>query len=407
MPTAASEPTPAAPRPAPDTAPPLAPSRRARGARPAAAALGAAGLALLAAAAGCGAPAARADDGARPDAAAGAEPPAVPVRVAPAALVEQDAEVRASGVVEARATSELAFQVGGRVAQVLVDEGTPVRAGALLAALDPTDYALALRQAELARDRAADERRRAEQLRASGSIAANDFERLDNAARQAAVARDLAAKRLADTRLTAPFAGVVARKATEVGATASPGTPAFTLVALDTVRVRVGVPEQEVGLVRAGQPARVELEALGRSAEGRVRFVNVAADPASRTYAVQVAVPNPDGVLRAGMVAAVAVRTGGRRPAVAVPAAAVARDADGATLVYVPAPPDAGGVARVRARRVEVGAALGDRVEVARGLAAGEPVVVAGQERLRDGARVTAGAPAAPNAATAAAGARP
>jgi multidrug efflux pump subunit AcrA (membrane-fusion protein) len=116
------------------------------------------------------------------------------------------------------------------------------------------------------------------------------------------------------------------------------------------------------------------------------------------------------------MVAAVAVRTGGRRPAVAVPAAAVARDADGATLVYVPAPPDARGVARVRARRVEVGAALGDRVEVARGLAAGEPVVVAGQERLRDGARVTAvaapvaappGAPTAPNAVTGAAGARP
>lgn len=328
------------------------------------------------------------------DARASADPPPgsdrdgeiapVSVRVAPAGRAEQEGEVRASGVAEARATSELAFQVGGRVARVLVDEGTAVRAGALLAALDPTDYALALRHAELARDRATDELRRAEQLHAAQSITPNDFDRLQNGARQAAVMRDLAAKRLADARLTAPFAGVIARKATEVGATAASGTPVFTLVALDTVRVRVGVPEQEVGAVRAGQPARVTFEALGRAVDGRVRFVNVAADPASRTYAVQIAVPNVDGALRAGMVAAVALRTGARRPAVTIPATAVARDAEGATLVYVP-----DGTGRVRARRVAVGAAIGQGIEVTSGLAAGEPVVVAGQERLRDGAQVT------------------
>jgi membrane fusion protein (multidrug efflux system) len=88
------------------------------------------------------------------------------------------------------------------------------------------------------------------------------------------------------------------------------------------------------------------------------------------------------------MVATVAVATGASRPAVAVPAAAVARDADGATLVYVHDP----AAGRVRARRVEVGAALGDAsggVAITRGLRAGEPVVVAGQQRLRDAARVS------------------
>jgi membrane fusion protein (multidrug efflux system) len=90
------------------------------------------------------------------------------------------------------------------------------------------------------------------------------------------------------------------------------------------------------------------------------------------------------------MVATVAVATGGSHAAVAVPAAAVTRDADGATLVYVL--DRAAG--RVRARRVTVGAAAGTSggdaalVTVGRGLAAGEPVVVAGQQRVRDGARV-------------------
>lgn len=344
---------------------------------------------------GCGAPA-RADE-AGPHAAnegadaAGDAP--VAVRIAPAAQVERPAEVRAGGVLEARATADLAFQVGGRVARVAVDEGDAVTQGAVLAALDPTDYALALRQAELQVERTADERRRARALLDFGSIAPNDFERLVTGARQAEVAREIAAKRLRDATLTAPFAGVVAARRTEVGASVSPGATTFTLVALDEVQVRVGVPEADVGALRPGQPARVELAALGRTVQGRVQLVGVAADPASRTYTVKVVVPNADRVLRAGMVASVAVATGSSSQVVAVPVSAVARDPEGAPRVYLLDE----GTGRARARRVTVGAPLaGGAVEIVDGLAAGEPVIVAGQERVRDGARVTAvGSPVA------------
>jgi RND family efflux transporter MFP subunit len=309
----------------------------------------------------------------------------VAVRVAPAAGTVRPAEVRVGGVLEPRATADLAFQVGGRVTRVGADEGTTVARGAVLAALDPTDYALALRQAELQAARADDERRRARTLLDAGSIAPNDFERLDHGARQAAVARDLAAKRLRDATLVAPFAGTVAARRTDVGATAAPGAAAFTLVDLGEMHVRVGVPEGDVGALRPGQAARVELPALDRAVVGRVHLVGVAADPASRTYTVKVVVPNRDRALRAGMVASVAVSTGASRPVVAVPAAAVARDPEGATRVYVH---DAA-AGRARARRVVVGAPFADgAVEIVDGLAAGEPVIVAGQERLRDGARV-------------------
>jgi RND family efflux transporter MFP subunit len=333
----------------------------------------------------CGAPA-RAEEG---GAATGGttQAAAVPVRLALAASVRIAREVRAGGVLEARATAELAFQVGGRVARVAVDEGDQVARGGVLAALDATDYALALRQAELRAERAADERRRARFLLDAGSIAANDFARLDSEAQQAAVARDLAAKRRRDATLVAPFGGVVAARRTEVGATAAPGTTVFTLVDLDAVQVRVGVPEADVGQLRPGQLTRVELPALGRTVVGRVELVGVAADPASRTFTVKVTVPNPGHTLRAGMVASVAVATGASRAVVAVPAVAVGRDAEGATQLWVH---DAAS-GRVRARRVAVGAPLADgAVEIVTGLAAGEPVVVAGQARVRDGARVTA-----------------
>jgi RND family efflux transporter MFP subunit len=180
---------------------------------------------------------------------------------------------------------------------------------------------------------------------------------------------------------------VVAARRTEVGATASPGATTFTLVALDEVQVRVGVPEADVGALRPGQPARVELAALGRTVPGRVQLVGVAADPASRSYTAKVVVPNADGALRAGMVASVAIATGTSTQVVAVPVSAVARDPEGAPRVYLL---DARS-GRARARRVTVGAPLaGGAVEVVDGLAAGEPVVVAGQERVRDGARVAA-----------------
>ncbi|GJG87790.1 MexH family multidrug efflux RND transporter periplasmic adaptor subunit [Gemmatimonadetes bacterium T265] len=310
--------------------------------------------------------------------------PATPVRVQSAERDTSRAVIRAGGVTEPRATADLAFQVPGRVVAVAVDEGTRVARGQLLAALDPTDYRLAYEQAELARARQADELARARVLRASGSIAANDFDKLDNGARQAAVAGALAAKRLADARLTAPFAGTIARKAVEVGATAGTGSTVLTLVDLSEVEVRVGVSEADVGQVRVGRPASVEVPALGRTFDGRVAHVGVVADPASRTYAVKVALPNAAGALRGGMVATILLPTGRARDAVVVPAAAVARDPDGATEVFVYDPR----ARRVRARRVEVGDARGADVEVTRGLAVGEPVVVAGQQRLRDGSAV-------------------
>ncbi|HEY0776362.1 MAG TPA: efflux RND transporter periplasmic adaptor subunit, partial [Gemmatirosa sp.] len=265
-----------------------------------------------------------------------------------------------------------------------VDEGTHVDGGQLLAAVDPTDYRLAYEQADLARARQTDELARARLLRTSGSIVANDFDKLDNGARQAMVARDLAAKRLADARLVAPFGGTIARKLVETGATASTGTAVLTLVDLSEVDVRVGVSEADVGQLRVGQPATVEVPALGRSLAGRVAHVGVVADPASRTYAVKVALPNAAGALRGGMIATVLLPTARVRDAIVVPAAAVARDPDGATVVYVYTPADG----RVRARQVQVGDARGADVEIARGLAAGEPVVVAGQQRLRDGSPV-------------------
>ena len=292
----------------------------------------------------------------------------------------------ASGIVQPHTTVDVAFEVPGKAVMAGPDEGQSVRAGQAIAALDPTDYRLAVEQASAQADRAARDRDRNQPLLASGGIAPADMDHLESGARQSAAAADLAKKKLADTRLTSPISGIIARRAIEVGVTVAPGQPVFTIVDLDPVRVRVGVPEGDVGHVTEGAAATVRIPALDASFAGRVSLIGVAADAATRSYTVEIKVPNPARRLRAGMVAEATIETGQKVSAMMVPAAAVLHDGgvNGTTIVYVL---DREG-ARVHARRVTTGVARGDSLEITSGIAVGDQVVVAGQQRVRDGARV-------------------
>jgi RND family efflux transporter MFP subunit len=311
---------------------------------------------------------------------------AIPVVAHPVSLSARAWSTTASGIVQANTTVDVAFQVPGKVVTVGPDEGQSVRAGQPIASVDPTEYRLAVEQAAAQAERAAHDRDRNQPLLASGGIAPAEMEHLESGARQTAAGADLAKKRLADTRLDAPISGIVSRRAIEVGASVAPGQAVYTIVALDPVRVRVGVPEADVGHITEGSAATVRIPALDTSFVGRVSLIGVAADPATRSYTVEVSVPNPARKLRAGMVAEATISTRETTSAMMVPAPAVLHDGgvNGTTIVYV-LDPDA---ARVHARRVTTGAARGDSLEITSGVAAGDQIVVAGQQRLRDGARV-------------------
>jgi RND family efflux transporter MFP subunit len=311
----------------------------------------------------------------------------VPVVVQTVAPSTRAWSTTASGIVQANTSVDVGFEVAGKVVMVGPDEGQPVRAGQQIAALDPTDYRLAVTQASAQADRAARDRDRNQPLLASGAIAPADMDHLETGARQSAAAAELTMKRLADTRLGSPISGVIARRAIEVGATVAPGQPVFTIVDLDPVRVRVGVPEADVGHISEGAAATVRIPALDASFVGRVSLIGVVADPATRSYMVEISVPNRSRRLRSGMVAEATIANGQTRSAIVVPTTAVMAHDGGAsrtTNVYV-LDQDA---VRVHARRVTTGPAHGDSLEITSGIATDEQIVVAGQQRLRDGVRV-------------------
>jgi len=116
-------------------------------------------------------------------------------------------------------------------------------------------------------------------------------------------------------------------------------------------------------------------------------LINVAADPATRTYMARIRVANPKHVLKVGMIAEARIKSDSEREAMTLAGESVVRDAQGATMVFVYYPDQK----RVYAKRVATGTVYGRAIEIRSGLTGDEQIVVAGQERLRDGLAVTAG----------------
>ncbi|WP_319524484.1 efflux RND transporter periplasmic adaptor subunit [uncultured Desulfosarcina sp.] len=333
-------------------------------------------------------------------------PDPVPIAVAAVERVVQDRTVDVSGSVVSKDNPvRVAFLVAGKVIRVEPREGDLVTCGQVLAAIDPVDYRLAVKaaaaqvsEARIARKQAADELARMRYLFERKSLAPNDFEKFEAKWRlseskleEAEAGLAIQQKRLADASLKAPMDGFVTRRMVEPGQTVSAGMPAFEIATLDPVEIQVGVPETDIARVRAGQKAAITVAALGgETFEGTVRLVNVGADPETRTYMTRILVPNPEHRLRLGMVAKAGIDVGEQMEAMVLPATAIVRDPRKITIVYVYYPDRQ----CVYGTRVTVGRVLGQKVTIVSGLSGDEQVVVAGQDKLRDGARVsvTAGA---------------
>ncbi|HWR53587.1 MAG TPA: efflux RND transporter periplasmic adaptor subunit [Bryobacteraceae bacterium] len=198
----------------------------------------------------------------------------------------------------------------------------------------------------------------------------------------------LARKKRGDAVLRSPLNGFIARKDIELGQVIGAGAPAYFVVSLNPVKVRAGLPESAVGLLKRGMQAEITASAAGKTFRGQVEYIGVAADPATRLFPVEITAANPAAELKPGMVAQVSIGTGARESVLAVPSDAVVRSPEGIPSVFIL---DAAS-GKVFLRRVDTGEMLDGRIRIRSGLNGGEAVVVAGQNSVSDGAlvRVTA-----------------
>jgi RND family efflux transporter MFP subunit len=289
----------------------------------------------------------------------------------------------------------LKAKVAGELIQVAVREGESVKQGQVLARIDQTEVQarLAAREADVAAARAqliwADKNRTTQNaLLDKKFISQNAYDNIQSnydvavaKLRSAEAELVVARKSLGDSVLVAPFPGIVAQRHVQPGERVPLDAKVITVVNLARLELEAAVPAVEISRLRAGQQVTFRIDGFGeRAFGGRIERINPSTQSGSRSINVYVVIDNPEGVLRGGLFAQGTVSLERVEGALVVPASAV-REEIGQTFVYA----IEGGL--VKRKNVTVGAAdASGRVQVLRGLAAGERIVRVNLGALRDGA---------------------
>lgn len=209
-----------------------------------------------------------------------------------------------------------------------------------------------------------------------------------------------AAAQLAYSEVRSPINGVVTDRPSYTGETPAPGAPLITIMDTSSVIAKAHIPQDQAVTLKPGDAAT--LKAPGdKTVEGKVTLISPALDPNSTTVEVWVEAGNPDGALRPGTTVTVEMVAQTVKDALVIPSAALLKTPEGATTVMI--------VRNDQAQQVvvETGVREGDRVQITKGLAGGETVIVKGAYGLPDKSKVKVAEPASasekPEAATPAA----
>jgi membrane fusion protein (multidrug efflux system) len=309
-----------------------------------------------------------------------------------------------SGTLEAERAATVRSETGGSVVATYADEGDRVRSGALLARIEDAAVGEALRSAqsgvrsaESAHRTAQREAERAERLVAGGALAERDLElarsNLAGAQAQLADARarlSSAQRQLDNTRVRAPLAGVVSRRAVNAGDVVAPGALLFTVIDPRSMRLAATVASERLGALRVGTPVEFQVRGYpGRTFRGTVQRINPAVDPVTRQVPVYVALPNEEGALVSGLFAEGQVQSE-RRRAVVVPAEAVEESGAAPTVLRV-----RGGVVERAEVRVGLRDPVTERVEIQSGVQPGDTLLSGAARSITPGTRVRLGTSAA------------
>jgi RND family efflux transporter MFP subunit len=330
---------------------------------------------------------------------ADAKPAAAPLSVKTAAATETSIPrfLRLTGEITAAQDAAVAADTTGKVTETPVERGSSVNAGDVLVQLDNRSATLNLAEAEANLIQAESKLSLAESevtrnapLAKLKAVADTDFARI-KADRDAATAslaaaearRDIAKKALEDTVIRAPFAGTVAERLVAKGEYVRADSQVARVVDLQNLRLVVNVAEPDVGRVREGQAIEFSVSSYpGETFTGTVKFIGAAVREGSRDLLVEAEVENPNGKLKPGLFAEARLVLAEEK-AVTIPVAALRVDGARRKVWVVEN-------SQLSERLVEIGETQDDRVEIRRGVAKGEQVVLSPAAEAADGMPVQA-----------------
>jgi len=300
--------------------------------------------------------------------------------------------------IDALNKAELSFRVPGTIQDLPVKEGDLVDEGQLLVALDPTDFEIAVKDAQATFDRAESDYKRAQELVEKDFISRSDFDAKEAQFKSAEAALHQAKQDLSYTELKASFPATIAKRYVQRFEEVQAKQPVLAVHDSTQLEVKIDVPENVVLRMRPPgsdrpEPGRVPVTASfdnrpGKEFDLTLREVATRADPATQTFQVTFTMPAPeDFLVLPGMTATVTAdfsKVAHSDSVFYLPAAAVTADESLKPFVWVVDEKDM----KVHKRPVEVGRLSGWSIEIDGGLEPGDRVVIAGVGYLSEGMRV-------------------
>ena len=319
------------------------------------------------------------------------------VSAMPVTIEDLEDRVTAVGELVAPQHAEISAEVDGRVTELMLVEGQAVAAGDPLLELDPAKrrLELAAARAHVSEEAASVEnvrrqvsRQRELQARnISSQSALDDSEtalRLAQA-KLAAAKADLGveSRALEEATVRAPFDGMVVRRMVSLGEYVQVGRSLVEIVSLNPIEVEFRVAEIDSSFVRLGQEVAVHVAPYpDRSFGAKVTVISPTIDPNTRTLRVKAVVDNGEGLLRPGLFARADLGLSVHEGVAVVPSSAVLQRVDGSVVFVLD------GADRATRRVVQLGSFQEGRVEITKGLRAGDRVLVRGHADLLDGQQV-------------------
>ncbi len=309
----------------------------------------------------------------------------VPVKISTAKAEQRTRHLEYTGSAAPWDKVILNFKVAGRITKMAVREGDYVKKGRTIARIDPTDYTLMRRLAQVQVDSLKKELGRVRRLTEKGAIPGAQLDRIQARYDAALTQLERAGRVVRETTLKSPASGILLKKMVSVGDLVAPQRPVGVLGDLSKLRINVSVPEHELRYFRRGMKVPLEVPALSLKLEGEVYEIAYIPEEKTRTYRVTISASNVmrDGVyrVRAGML----VRF--RIPAdpikgIFVPMRTILLDPSSRPFVYVV---EKSGLAQ--RKFVHIGEIFGEEVRVT-GLTEGDKLVTGGAQFLYQGAPV-------------------
>jgi len=311
--------------------------------------------------------------------------PPTAVEVAPVLRGAVQETFETVGTVQAREAITVVSEIDGKVVSLPFVEGDPIEKGAVIAKLDDAELAADLARAEALRDQRRASHDRVKTVVDQRAGAPQDLDDASAALRVAEADVALARARLAKTRITAPFSGMVGAREVSPGAFIRGGEPITELAQVSELEIVFAVPERYVGRMTRGALVRVSTTAYpGYELEGVLEVIDPVLDAQTRNVRMIAWVSNPEARFRPGMSASVTAVLSMRDSALTIPSEAIFAEGD-QFLAYVVQPDSS-----VAPSPLTLGTRLAGSVEVLEGVKEGDLVVRAGHQKLFPGAKVMA-----------------